>query len=579
MSTIYQKIPFFLELFFNGIFILLYSLQKSEANILKFVPSGIFNSVIQFAAYCVPIVIFTTMVLNYLNIKNIDEFIRKYVFSFIVFVPLLITYGDLEFSFWLAAVHLFSSILSLYDVKSLKEFDEDKTDLISIGIVEKLKLKPAQIVILTFFGIIFLGSLLLLLPISSVEGKDISAIDALFMATSATCVTGLSTISLVDNFSTVGQIIMLILIQIGGLGIMTLSSAMTILLGKSLAMKNQVVMQGLLDISSLEDLISMIVDIVKYTIVIELWGGIILSFAFSFEGYEIGEAIYFGFYHSVSAFCNAGFALFNNSLVDFTTSPVINGTITVLIVLGGLGFIVLKELKNLIMERNKFINLSLHTKIVLVSNIILIFLGTIYIFFSEFLHGIDSYSLFDKLQISLFQSITTRTAGFNTVPLNNLHTHTLYLMALFMFIGASPGSTGGGIKTTTFAILFQSVKATLKGKERVEFFDRRIPNYIVVRATAIIIISLMIVSFFILLMMRLEPEHSFLAIFFEIVSAFATVGLSLGITPYLTAFGKLGLVLLMFIGRVGPLTLALAIGENTEVSGKLEYPEGRVIIG
>jgi trk system potassium uptake protein len=435
------------------------------------------------------------------------------------------------------------------------------------------------VVMVTFAAIIIMGTILLALPISAMEGKAISLIDAFFTATSATCVTGLSTISVIDNFSYVGQGIILILIQIGGLGFMTLSSSMTILLGRAMGVKNQVLMQGLLEISSFEDLVAMIMDIIKYTLVIEMFGGLFLTIGFIWEGYEFGTALYYGFFHSISAFCNAGFSLFNNSLEGFVTNPLINGTICVLIVTGGLGFIVLKEIEALIFYKKKIVNLGVHSKIVILTNIILIAIIAIYFFFGEFLHALSGYSLWEKIQISLFQSITTRTAGFNTIPLNGLYPHSIYLICLVMFIGASPGSTGGGIKTTTFAILFQSVRATLKGRERVEFFDRTIPSALVVKATAIIVISLIIVSFFILLMMRLEPEQGFLDIFFEVVSAFATVGLSLGVTSELSSVGKLAITALMFVGRVGPLTMALAIGQKRQEEGNFEYPDGKVVIG
>lgn len=578
MNRLYQKLPFVLELFINGSFIFLYSFYYANKIETSLVSSEMIEQALQVLTYIAPFFVLLSIGSFYFNSKGADDFVRKYIFSVIVFVPLIITYGDIQFTFWLSAVHLFSTILSLYEVKPIKSNVVTRMDG-QLTIIDRLKLAPAQIVILSFTGIIFFGTLLLALPISSAEGKTISLIDAFFTATSATCVTGLSTLSLADNFSFIGQIIVLLLIQMGGLGFMTLSSSMTILLGKSLAVKNQVMMQDLLDISSFEDLVAMIVDIIKYTLVIELFGGIILTIGFTLEGFEFGEALYFGFYHSISAFCNAGFALFNNSLEDFSTSPLITGTISTLIVLGGLGFIVLKELESILLKRKNIVNMSVHSKIVLTTNTALIILVAIYIFFSEFLHGLGSMGWFEQAQVAIFQSITTRTAGFNTIALNDLHPHTLYMFCLVMFIGASPGSTGGGIKTTTFAILIQSVKATLRGKDRVEFFDRTVPNSVVVRATAIIIISLMIVSFFILLMMRIETEHGFLTIFFEVVSAFGTVGLSLGATPYLTIAGKLSIIALMFIGRVGPLTLALAIGQKRQASGNIEYPDGRVLIG
>jgi trk system potassium uptake protein TrkH len=580
MNKLYHKIPFVLELILNGLFLgmFIYSGGGIDIPVSAILSTGLVKSMLLGLTYLAPVVVFISIINFYFRSNNFDDFVRKHIFSLIIFVPLIITFGDTEFTFWLSAVHLFSTLLSLYEVKNKKETSIVKSEG-NLTIIDRLKLAPAQIVILSFSGIILIGTLLLALPISVAEGKDIALIDAFFTATSATCVTGLSTLSLLDNFSFIGQIIALLLIQIGGLGFMTLSSSMTILLGKSLAVKNQVMMQDLLDISSFEDLVDMIVDIIKYTLVIELFGAIILTIGFSLEGYEFGQSLYYGIFHSISAFCNAGFALFNNSLENFSTSPLIHGTISVLIVLGGLGFIVLKELESVIFRKRKIINLSVHSKIVFSTNFVLIVLVAVYIFFSEYIHALDGMGLFEQIQVSVFQSITTRTAGFNTIGLNDLHPHTLYLFALIMFIGASPGSTGGGIKTTTFAILFQSVKATLRGKDRVEFFDRTVPNIVVVRATAIIVISLLIVSFFILLMMRIETEHGFLSIFFEVVSAFATVGLSLGITPYLTAAGKLSLIALMFIGRVGPLTLALAIGQKKQVEGKIEYPDGRVLIG
>ncbi len=362
MKRIYQKLPFVLELFVNGLFIVLYAFYNSNKIEASIVSTGLIEQALQTMAYIAPFFVLLSIVSFYYKSNDTDDFVRKYVFSVIVFFPLIITYGDIQFAFWLSAVHLFSTVLSLYDVnKSSKPNVITRMDG-NLTIIDRLKLAPAQIVILSFSGIIFLGTLLLALPISSAEGKTISLIDAFFTATSATCVTGLSTLSLIDNFSFIGQIIVLLLIQIGGLGFMTLSSSMTILLGKSLAVKNQVMMQDLLDISSFEDLVAMIVDIIKYTLVIELFGGIILTIAFSLEGYEFGESLYYGFFHSISAFCNAGFSLFNNSLENFVTSPLITGTISTLIVLGGLGFIVLKELELVIFRNKKIVNLSVQFK-------------------------------------------------------------------------------------------------------------------------------------------------------------------------------------------------------------------------
>ena len=579
MNKLYQKVPFLLELFINGFFIFLYSFYRANKDGINLVSPDLIQSVLETLSYIAPAIILVMLVANFMRSLGAEDFFRRYIFSLVVFIPLLITFGDIEFTFWLSAVHLFSSVLSLYEGKPVEKKGVEHKDIWRVPLLDRIKLAPAQIVIMSFSGLIGMGTLLLALPISAVDGRSIAFTDAFFTATSATCVTGLSTLSLSQNFSFVGQIIVLLLIQIGGLGYMTLYSSMTILLGRSLAVKEQVLMQDLLDIATFEDLLSMIIDIIKFTLVIELFGAIFLTVAFTIEGYEFGQSIYYGIFHSVSAFCNAGFALFDNSLEDFGMSPFIHGTISVLIILGGLGFIVIKEFELIILGKKKLMNLSVHSKIVVMTNVFLIALLAVYIFFSEYLNGLENLTLWQQFQYSFFQSVTTRTAGFNTISLNSLYPHTLYLICLVMFIGASPGSTGGGIKTTTFAILFQSVKATLKGMDRVEFFDRKVPNHLVVRAIAIIVISLIIVSFFILLMMRIEPEHSFLSIFFEVVSAFATVGLSLGITPFLSAAGKFALIVLMFIGRVGPLTLALAIGQKRKTAGKLDYPTGRIMIG
>lgn len=574
MHFFLQKLPFFLELIFNGSFIVLYTLKQAKKLPLTW-NNFLVDEIINYFGMGVPLIIFFVIVTNYMLLRGLNDYLRKYVFSIIVFVPLVITWGDIEFSYWLATAHLFSSILSLYDTKNFL----GRKKAFQFNIFKKFSLKPAQIIILTFAGLILAGTLLLMLPLASKTGKPFPFIDAFFMATSATCVTGLTTLSLENNFSVFGQLIILALIQIGGLGIMTLSSSMTIFLGRSLGIKNRIVMKDLLDIKNLEDLIEMIFDIIKYTIIIELWGAIILTMAFSLEGYELGKAIYYGFFHSISAFCNAGFSLFDNSLENFTTNPLVTGTIGILITLGGLGFIVLKEFKVFLTKGISFSRFSIHTKIVLITSFALTFSGTIIIFFGEFLNAIDGYTLWEKIQISLFQSVTLRTAGFNTIPLSGLHGHTIYFMALFMFIGASPGSTGGGIKTSTIAILVQSVKSTLQGKKVVEFFDRTIPGPMVVKTTAVSIIAIFFSTSFTFILMQIESNQDFLAIFFEVISASGTVGLTLGITPILSWAGKLCIITLMYIGRIGPLTLVLAIGSKDRPTGNIQYPDGRLMIG
>ena len=580
MNRIYQKIPLIAELFINGIFIVVYSLDlvgKMPATI----PSGYVDVFYQLFQGIVPFVIVMSILTNFFLCESLEEFFRKYVFSIIVLIPLVITHGDIEFCYWLSSAHLLSSLLTLYesDIPNYQRNSLGETLTPIQHFFRQIKLSPAQIITLSFLGVIIIGAFLLMIPIASTSGDSLNFWDALFIATSATCVTGLSTISIGTELSIFGQMIVLILIQIGGLGIMTLSSSMMILIGKSLGMKDRIIRQDLLGVSSLEDIYAMISDIIRYTLIIELWGALVLTFAFVYDGFDLTTSLYYGFFHSISAFCNAGFALFDNSLESYATNPLVHGTISILIVLGGLGFIVLKELKSMIASGTTLVRMSLHTKIVILTTLFLTVFGFCFIFFGEYLNALDSYSLWEKVQISLFQSITLRTAGFNTLEMTSLNAFTIYGMTLFMFIGASPGSTGGGIKTTTFAILLQSIRSTLFGKKDLEFFDRKIPSQVIVRATAITFISIIISSLFILILMKIEPEQSFLPLFFEVISASGTVGLSLGVTPFLSVAGKIGLSLLMLIGRIGPLTLVLAIGEQKKLGGKIDYPDGKILIG
>lgn len=564
-----------LEILINGFFVLVYTLQKASQvpELLKKLPMDL---ILTHAIWAVPLVLFISLASNFLKSDGFEDFFRRYIFSLIIFVPIMITWGDIEFVYWLSAVHLFSTVISFYEKEDkIKPINHVSTS----SFLFQLKLAPAQVVLLSFGGWILLGALVLILPVSANPGKSIAFIDALFMATSATCVTGLSTISLPDDFSLFGQMVMLILTQVGGLGIMTLSSSMAVIMGKNLQMREQVIMQDVLDASSSEELLGLVVNIVQYTFVIEFIGAIILTVGFYQEGFEIGQSLYFGFYHAIMAFCNAGYALFSNNLEDFKFEPLISMTVGFLLILGGIGFSVMKDVTTMIKNKRSFNNLSVHTKIVLSVNTLLIAFGTIYLFFGEFLHAFEDMTMWQRFQVSFFQAVTPRTAGFNTINLNSLHPHSLYMMILLMFIGASPGSTGGGVKTTTFAVLLQSVTATLKGKFDVEFFERKVPSATVVKSIAIFIISLIVVSSGVLVMMRIEPDKSFLALMFEVVSAFGTVGLSVGITPFLTVLGKITIILMMFIGRVGPLTLVLAVGSRAASRSNVEYPEGKILIG
>ena len=404
MSQIFIKLPFLIELFFNGLFILVYSLKLTD-RLPRTWSIDYVNQFLEVGTIIIPFVLFFSVVINFLASKGIDDYLRRYVFSLVVFIPMVITWGDTEFAFWLSSAHLLSTILSLYDA-SEEEVPEVEMDLSGMprnafsmsNLLRQISLKPAQVILFSFAGVILLGTFLLMLPIASATGESFSFVDSLFMASSAVCVTGLSTISIGTQYSLFGQGVTLLLIQIGGLSIMTFYASMTIILGRSMGMKSKIMMLDIFDAGSLEDVFNMIFDIIKYTLVIELWGGLLLTVGFVMEGFEFGQALYYGIFHSVSAFCNAGFSLFDTSLESFGTKPLIHGTIMVLVVLGGLGFTVLKELRLTIIGRRAIVRLTAHTKIVIVTSAILIFSAAVFIFFGEFLNALDGYTLWEKMQ-------------------------------------------------------------------------------------------------------------------------------------------------------------------------------------
>lgn len=435
-----------------------------------------------------------------------------------------------------------------------------------------IRLNTPQVVALSFVSVILIGTILLTFPTATADGKGTNLIDALFTATSATCVTGLIVQDTPNYFSFFGQIVILVLIQLGGLGIMSYSAFLSLILGRFTLGQRRMV-QDMMEEE--RNVLNIIFYIFKMTFLAELIGALILFLRWLIYFKIPAKALYFSVFHSISAFCNAGFSLFSNSLSGFVGDPVINLTMMALIIIGGIGFIVVYEVTNKIKGISRPI--STHTKLVVITSSILILVGFLAIFFFEFDGVLQKYPITTKLWAALFQAITPRTAGFNTIPITSLSTITLTIVFLLMFIGASPGSTGGGIKTTTSAILFLTIKSIFKSKEDVNVFKRTIHHSIVFKAIAITASALILVTFMFLLLLVFENKP-FLSLLFEAVSAFGTVGLSTGITPSLTTVGKLLIIILMYIGRIGPLTLGLALARGIK-SGKISYPEARVMIG
>lgn len=439
------------------------------------------------------------------------------------------------------------------------------------------RLRPVSLLVGGFASVILLGSVLLMLPVSSANGAFTSPVDALFTATSAVCVTGLVVVNTAYHWSSVGKVIILALIQTGGLGIMTIATGHALITGRRIGLWERLVIQEQTGAWSLQGLVLLVKRIIIATVILESMGMLLLAVAFStYGGLDPLKALWFGLFHSVSAFCNAGFDITGRSLMDFVDNALVVFTVTFLIITGGLGFHVLLDLYD---TKGRFQLLRLHSKMVLRVTAFLLFLGTAFFFVLEYNNPatMGNLSLQGKALASWFLSVTPRTAGFNTVATEGLRVPTSFLVILLMFIGASPGGTGGGIKTTTVAVLFRSVAAFLKGEEEVRVCARRISAQTVTKALAILIVALgiVVISTFVLC---ITEEADFLDIVFEVFSAFGTVGLSRGITGNLTTAGKVTLVFTMFAGRVGPLTLAMALS-SSRPQPEMKYPEERISVG
>lgn len=435
---------------------------------------------------------------------------------------------------------------------------------------------PPVTLMLSFALMIGIGTLLLMLPAASVNKQVTPLIDALFTATSATCVTGLAIKDTGTYFSFFGQIVILILIQLGGLGIMTISTAFAIILGQRITLKLESVMVKMVGGSNTINVLQLLKNIVLVTILIEGIGAAILYTRFAVH-FPPMRAFYMSVFHSISAFCNAGFSLLDTSMMGFVDDVVMNIGLSMLIIFGGLGFTVLIDLHRYVFVKEKVKKLSLHTKIVLFTTLGLLLAGFLAFMIGEWNSSMSGFGLSRRILASWFQSVTTRTAGFNTIDMSVLSRASILFTVILMFIGASPGSTGGGIKTTTFAVLVMSVTAVLKGKRDLSIYNRKIPQSNFKEATSLIILAGAILFFIMFLLMLSEPL-AFEKLMFEATSAFGTVGLSMGITSQLTEVGKFLITLLMYIGRIGPLTMiyALAIRKHPI---NIDYAEEKIAIG
>lgn len=449
---------------------------------------------------------------------------------------------------------------------------------------KKLALSTTKIILLSFLVTIFVGSVLLALPISSADGKAVPYLDALFTATTSTCVTGLVTLPTVSTWSVFGQIVILLLIQSGGLGIITIMSGLMLLLNRKMGIGDRLLIQDAFNLNTMSGLAKFVKNVLFGTLIIEGIGAVLYMLVFVPEFGAVG--IWISVFNSVSAFCNAGIDIISeNSLCNYATNPLINIVTSALVILGGLGYIVWWDVLRVVRSRTQknrriFRHLTLHSKIAITVTAVLVFVGAILIFIFEYSNPltIGEMSLFDKIQVSFFQSVTTRTAGFATIQQENLTNASAAVSIVLMLIGGSPVGTAGGMKTVTVTVLICSALATIRNKNSATLFGRRISEGAVKKAVAVAVAFLTICTASAILLMATSNVSALDAVY-ETVSATATVGLSRNLTATLNTFGKIIIIVTMYFGRVGPISLAVALGSKNESQNVISEPIEDVSIG
>ncbi len=448
-------------------------------------------------------------------------------------------------------------------------------------IIERLKKKlllkatPGQVLLLGFAAIILAGAVLLTLPAAVKPGGEINFLTSLFTATSAVCVTGLVVVDTGTHWTLFGQIVILALIQVGGLGFMTMGTFFAILLGRQIGLRQRLIIQESLNQTDVAGIVRLAKYLILFTFIAEFTFTLILAARWSVEmGWQKG--FWFGLFHSISAFNNAGFDIFGDfrSLTMYTEDITVSLCISTMFIIGGLGFSVILDLFQRFRGAGRF---SLHTKLVLSFSAFLIAAGTVMVFCLEYDNTLQNLSPAGKVLASYFQAVTPRTAGFNTLDTGALRSATQFFIIILMFIGASPGSTGGGIKTTTFAALVVYIRAMVKGKNEAEVFHRRLGQDLINKAVTILILSTALIVT-VSLLLSITEKADFLTTLFEATSAFGTVGLSMGLTTELSTAGRILIILTMFLGRLGPLTVAFAMARQKRRTS-MRYPEEKISVG
>ncbi|TCW37982.1 trk system potassium uptake protein TrkH [Laceyella sacchari] len=441
------------------------------------------------------------------------------------------------------------------------------------------RLTSTQILVLGFAVTILIGACLLSLPMATESGQGLPFIDALFTATSAVCVTGLVVVDTATTFNTFGEVVILLLIQVGGLGFMTFGTFFAYLVGKKIGFRERLVLRETFNQFNMQGVVNLVLKVLKITFIIEGIGFVLLSVRFVPE-FGLEKGLYFSLFHSISSFNSAGFDLFGekepfSSITHYVADPWMNLVVSSLVILGGIGFVVILELLHYRATKR----ISLHTKIVLTMTGILIVMGMLVILVVEWTNPktLGGLSFQGKIMASYFHSVTPRSGGYNTLSMGDMYSATLFFTVLLMFVGASPSSTGGGIKTTTLATILLSVWSMIRGRDDVIAFKRRIPHGLVYKALTVTVAATTLVILDTMLL-TITEQTDLLTAGFETVSAFGTVGLTMGLTPTLSVPGKVIVLLTMFAGRLGPLTIAFAIAHSQQ-QPPYRYPEDRPLIG
>lgn len=454
--------------------------------------------------------------------------------------------------------------------------------------LKERRLTTTQIIAFGFLTAIAIGTILLSLPIAAKDGQATNLLDALFTATTSICVTGLTTVSTANHWSLFGQIVILFLIQFGGLGVITFTTTILLLLGRRITLKERLLIQDSYNLDTLQGLVRLTIKIIKGTLLVEGIAAILYMFQFIPE-FGLLQGIWISIFNAVSAFCNAGMDVIgDSSLMPYKSNLLVNGVTMTLIVLGGLGFPVWWDLIHMAKTKQKkklgirklFQKCQLHTKLVLTVTAVLLFGGMFMILILEWDNPdtLGSLAWWKKIVAAMFQSVTLRTAGFLTIPQENFTNATAFLCIIFMFIGGSPSGTAGGVKTVTVAMMILAVISVVKGKEDTEVFHRKIVFTNVRKGMAVVMISLAVLITNTMILSIIE-DISFLDVFYEVTSAIGTVGLSRGVTPDLTDAGKIVIAITMYLGRIGPITMALFFNSRKTKANARSLPGERIIVG